>query len=140
MKKMHPVAVLIERVKAEEHCTDADLVRRARDFNQPISKARWSQILNDPVKYVSADQIATLTAALQRPASMIIAAYLEALGYPLPPASRVALEVAIADDGRLSSEDKSHLLALLRSLLRVKRGHGNRNAKTIDTNDDAEDT
>ena len=140
MKKMHPVAVLIERVKAEENCTDADLVRRAKDFNQPISKSRWSQIVNDPIKYVSADQIATLTAALQRPAAMVVAAYLEALGYPLPPGSRVPLEVAIADDDRLSPDDRSHLLALLRSLLKARQRRTTKHAGTIDADEDLEDT
>lgn len=124
VKKLHPVGVLIEAVKAVEEWSDTDLARRAEDAGYRISKSRISQMRTEPVKSVSPDNIATLSAALGVPADRVVRAYLDAMGFPLTEPSRFGTEEAIRADGRLSSEDKESLLALLR----VMRG---RKPKTL---------
>lgn len=121
VRKLHPVGVLIEAVKAVEEWSDTDLVRRAEDAGYRISKSRISQMRTEPVRSVSPDNIAALTAALGVPTERVVRAYLEAMGFPLVEPSRFGVEEAIRADGRLSSDDKDSLLALLR----VMRGrHG----------------
>lgn len=112
---MHPVAVLIESVKAVEECSDVDLAARAASHGFTISKSRIAQIRNQPVKSVSPDNIATLAAALNVPPRRVIKAYLQAMGFDLDLSIETSVEDAIRADTRLSSDDKETLLALTRS-------------------------
>jgi hypothetical protein len=120
-KKLHPVAVLIDSVKAVEECSDQDLVNRARARGHPTSKQNLSRIRTQPVVTVSAEQVAMLSDALRVPRERVVAAYLEAMGLPYREGGSVGTEDAIRADPRLSSDDKDVLLDLLRSMVKRRK-------------------
>lgn len=114
----HPIAVLIDSVKEVEQWSDPTLVANAEAGGYKISKSRISQLRNEPVQTVSADNIRTLAAALKVPEARVVDAYLEAMGFPVREQPQSGVEEAIRADGRLSTDDKDTLLTLVRSMRR----------------------
>jgi hypothetical protein len=76
-------------------------------------------MLNDIV-FFGSKNVEALAAALDVPIERVVAAYLEAMGYPLPQV-KITTERAIRLDERLSVDDRENLLALHRSMLRRRK-------------------
>jgi hypothetical protein len=117
---MHAIARLVEQVRTKEGWSNAEMVRRAKRAGHPISEARWSQLMLNDIVFFGAKNVEALAAALDVPIERVVAAYLDAMGYPLPQV-KIGTERAIRLDERLSVDDRENLLALHRSMVRRQK-------------------
>lgn len=115
---MHAVARLIRRVMVRESWSMREIVRRATRAGHEVSNSRMSQIMREDIKLFGHDNVAVLVDALNEPPEAVLRAYIEAIGFELPANPKFTIENAIRLDERLTVDDKAHLNALLRSMLR----------------------
>jgi hypothetical protein len=120
METTHAVGRLINGVKSVNGWSDEFIARRARDRGHDLSKSNVARIRTEPVVTVGAELVMTLADGLNLPPQRVIEAYMEAMGFPYKERT-VTSEAAISSDGRLSSDDRDALLALLRFMVRRRR-------------------
>jgi hypothetical protein len=123
--ELHALAELIDAARrADPRWSSFDLLaRRARARGHHVSRANLARIRNEHVKTFSAGQVLMLAAALDLPLTQVIRAYLEAMGLPYAEPRPASVESAVAADPRLSADDKTHLLALLDSMVDTAQQH-----------------
>lgn len=120
--KLHPLGVLIDQVKAADARWDTDelLARRATERGWPASKQTISALRTKPLESISVKRVRMLMAALNLSAQPILEAAIRSMDFDWSAELQDGVEAAIRADGRLSSDDKRYLRALVKEM---RRGH-----------------
>lgn len=112
MTTRHPLAELIDSVKAANGWSDPQLVANARAKGYVLSKSNISRY-RQPVVSIKGDVIQALAAGLRVSPAQVAVAAMQSMGIQLPPYESTTPEQAIKLDISLSVRDKGALLALL---------------------------
>lgn len=112
MTTRHPLAELIDSVKAANGWSDPQLVANARAKGYVLSKSNISRY-RQPVVSIKGDVIQALAAGLRVSPAQVAVAAVQSMGIQLPAYDSITPEQAVRLDIGLSTRDKGALLALL---------------------------
>lgn len=114
MSPTHPLAQLIDSVKAANNWSDPDLVDNARRRGHDLTKSNISRFRNEnPVISIKGSIIEALADALGVSAGQVATAAIQSMGIALPVYDTPRVEQAIRVDPELSARDKEMLLSML---------------------------
>jgi len=117
VKSKHALGALIEDTIERNHWTQESVVERARSQGFKMSTQNLSRIKNSPVTTLVPEQVRAVSAGLQLPVSVVLAAALESLGFTHEPSRQPGVEEAVKYDHRLSARDRRILTAVVTELL-----------------------
>lgn len=115
---MHPLGVLLRNTREVNGWSQREVGKRATRHGYKLSGSGVSALENEPINSVSAKQVRGLAAALSLPERVVLSHFLASMGYPSESGRGSTVEDAIRADGRLSSDDKELLLAMIRQMRR----------------------
>lgn len=115
MPAAHPLAELIEDVRARNKWSYADIAERAGRAGYPTTRQNLSRICLSPVVTLTESTIRILAAGLDVPASEIARAAMASMGIRLP--GLCDLGSAILADTVLSARDRRLLLAMYQGMV-----------------------
>ncbi len=121
----HPLAELIDQVKAANNWSDPILVSRARAAGFELTTQNISRYRNEiPLVSIKAEIIRALSAALGVSVQQVGLAGLASMGLAVHDLAAASPEQAIRTDPSLSESNKASLLHLLEELRRLQSEQG----------------
>lgn len=114
MSPTHPLAQLMDSVKAANNWSDPDLVLIARRKGHNLTKSNISRYRNEnPLISIKGEIIRALADALGVSVGQVATAAVQSMGIALPVYDAPSVEQAIRVDPALSIRDKDMLLSML---------------------------
>lgn len=111
--RAHPLAQLVDTVKADRGLSDEDIARHARRAGHQISKQHIANLrATDPLKSLVPSTLRALAAGLELPLARIVEAALPSAGLPTGPPSDWSIEAAVQADPELPLPAKRMLLQM----------------------------